>query len=229
MHLSRTTRLAAACAAALLLAGCGSQASSGAGASSSPSSQKTHTMADGTKMTDAQMKQMGSGKAGGSADPEKTSAPGQVTHRTAGPSQPAGMICSLEIARAVKRVYALPQVPSATDAWSAAAHLYTCTYRLPTGALRLSVKDLDAGAAGTAYFTALQKRLPGATRIAGLQNLGFPAFQTGGSTGSVGFLKDGKTLWVDASRATPSDLPPGFSRTATAYAVAAAILACWTD
>jgi hypothetical protein len=230
-------RLLALGAAGVLLAGCGSQAapaSSQPGSSSSSGSAsasgKTHTMSDGTTMTDAEMKKMrdsGESHEHGKGDAESASAPGSVTHRGAGPSQPAGMICSLEVAQAVQRTFALPSTPRATDTWADPA--YTCVYQLPTSTLRLSVQDLHETKAGRTFFDALGHRIPGARPIKGLQNLGFPALETPGSTGEVAFLKDGKTLLVDASRVVAKDLPPGFSRTAAAYGVAAAVIACWTE
>jgi hypothetical protein len=220
--------LMAACASFVLLAGCGSH--SGSSESSAKSgSEKTHTMGDGSTMSDAEMKKMeesdDSHEHGD--DDETESAPGSVTHRTHGPSQPAGMICSLEVGQAVQRTFALPSTPKAKDRW--ADHTYTCDYQLPTSTLRLSVKDLDETTAGRAYFDALARMLPGAHPIKGLQNLGFPALETAGPTGDVAFLKDHKTLWVDASRVATKDLPPGFSRTGAAYGVAAAVIACWTE
>ena len=225
--------LVAACAVQVLLSGCGSlssSADSGSEPGSASTSGKTHMMDDGSTMTDAEMKKMdksGDAHEHDDGDVETTSAPGSVTQRENGPSQPAGMICSLEIAQAVKRTFVLPSTPSATDRW--ADHIYTCDYQLPTSKLRLSVKDLDEATAGRAFFDALGRKLPGARPIRGLQNLGFPALETRGSTGDVAFLKDHKTLWVDASRVATKDLPPGFSRTGAAYGVAAAVIACWTE
>jgi hypothetical protein len=45
----------------------------------------------------------------------------------------------------------------------------------------------------------------------------------------VVFLKDHKTLWVDATRVAASDLPEGTNRQDAAYGVAAAVIACWTE
>jgi hypothetical protein len=231
---SSTTRvLALVCASLVLLAGCGTQANSAgqsAKSGSSSGSGGTHTMSDGSTMSDAQMKKMkksGDAHEHGDDDADNESAPGSVTHRHNGPSQPAGMICSLEVAQAVQRTFALPSTPKATDHW--AGHTYTCDYGLPTSTLRLSVKDLDEATTGRAFFDSLARRLPGARPIRGLQNLGFPALETPGSTGDVVFLKDHKTLRVDAHRVAAKDLPPGFSRTGAAYGVAAAVIACWTE
>ncbi|MGB9378812.1 MAG: hypothetical protein WCB04_15010, partial [Mycobacteriales bacterium] len=135
--------LVAACASLILLSACGSHGA-GAGSRSGPAPHagKTHTMSDGRTMTDAEMKKMSSSgqQSQGHSGSQTVSAPGSVTHRQDGPSQPAGMICSLEVAQAVQRTFALPSLPNATDAWS--NHSYTCTYRLPTSTLRLSVQDL---------------------------------------------------------------------------------------
>lgn len=186
-------------------------------------------MSDGTTMTDAEMtaKNESGGGHRHTDDAESTSAPGSVTHREDGPSKPAGMICSSEIAQAVQRTFGLPSLPTAKDQW--ADQTYTCDYRLPSSTLRLSVKDLDETVAGRKYFDGLARRLSGAQSIKGLQNLGFPALETPAATGGVVFLKDHKTLWVDASRVARQDLAPGFTRTGAAYGVAAAVIACWTE
>ena len=95
--------------------------------------------------------------------------------------------------------------------------------------MRLSVKDLDDEATGRAWFDSLSERLEGARPVPGLQNLGFPAVRTPGPVGSVAFLKDHKTLWVDAGDVDPQGLRAGFSRSATAYNVASHVISCWTE
>ena len=224
--------LASALAAVLLLGGCGSASSSSSSSSAdaSTSAEPSHTMADGSRMSDSEMAGMEDGAtheaAGHSHEgDETTSAPGAVTHRDQA-SPAAAMVCSREIAGAVQRQFALPELPVATDAWS--DQTYTCTYRLPKGELTLSVKDLDRAGPGRAYFDALARRLD-ATPIKGLQNLGFPAVEVGGKAASVAFLKDHKTLWADASKVAASDLTGGFDRMGAAYGVASAVIACWTE
>lgn len=146
--------------------------------------------------------------------------------RTAGaPSATASMICGAEIRGAVRRDLALGRAPVGRPWWS--HRLFTCTYVLPGGDLRLSVKDLDAPDPGRAYFDALRRRLPGSLRIRGVASFGFPAFET--ARGDVVFLKDHKTLWVDASRLRSGDVPKGETRQDVAYGVAAAVIACWTE
>jgi hypothetical protein len=60
-----------------------------------------------------------------------------------------------------------------------------------------------------------------------MDNLGFPAVST--RAGDVVFLKDGKTLHVDATRLPDASLPRSFSRSEVAYSVAAAVIACWKE
>lgn len=143
----------------------------------------------------------------------------------AAPSETASMICGEEIREAVAHTLTVAEVPAGVHSWR--DRLYRCDYHLGAGELRLSVKDLDADAPGTAYFQGLRTRLPGATTIKGLANFGFPAFET--HHGDVVFIKDHKTLWVDASRLRAARLPAGMSREDVAYGVAAAVIGCWTE
>ena len=57
--------------------------------------------------------------------------------------------------------------------------------------------------------------------------MGLPSFAT--PDGNVAFLKDGKTLRVDASGLPATTLPQGSSNGEVAYAVAAAVVGCWTE
>lgn len=135
------------------------------------------------------------------------------------------MICGDEIREAVAHTLQLSQAPRGLHAWH--DQLYRCSYLLDAGELRLSVKDLDAAGPGRAYFDRLRGRLPDVSPVVGLANFGFPAYET--PHGDVVFIKDHKTLWVDASRLRPSLLPKGQSREDVAYGVAAAVIACWTE
>lgn len=145
-----------------------------------------------------------------------------------GPSKPARMICGDEIRGAVQRTFALDREPASSHRWADATRRFSCTYRLPDQAsLRLSVQDSPDEKAGRRYYEALRGRLPGATPVRGMENFGFPAFET--PSGNVVFLKDGKTLRVDASALPGATLPDGFSRQEAAYSVASAVVACWTE
>ena len=144
-----------------------------------------------------------------------------------GPSKPAAMICSDETRDAVRRTFALSSAPSSTHSWNKQQMLYSCVYDVRGSRLTLSVYDAMDVAAGRSHFDRLRLRLTGVHALRGVQALGFPSYQSAG--GHVVFLKDGKTLDVDAGRLPASALPKGFSRTEAAYGVASAVIACWTE
>ena len=202
----RPTALALA-AVPLLLAGCG-------GGSSSTGA--THVMSDGSTMSGSSM---------AAADPSAGMGAHGHGQGASGPSATASMICSDEVRDAVGHNLAVRSVPAGLHAWQ--DRTFSCTYQLAGGDLRLRVEDLDAAKPGRARFEALRSRLPRPTTIRGLANFGFPAFET--RHGDVVFIKDHKTLWVDASRLGDGDLPGGRSREDVAYGVAAAVIACWTE
>ena len=136
------------------------------------------------------------------------------------------MICGQEIRASVQHSLELSRAPEGVHSW--AHRLYRCTYRLADGGqLRMSVKDLDSSGPGRAYFDRLRSSTPGADTIPGVAAFGFPAFES--PEGDVVFMKDHKTLHVDASRLTSADLPSGMTREVAAYGVAAAVIACWTE
>ena len=184
----------------LMLAACG------AAPKAAPSGMMT--MPNGTVMSGSQMSAMSG-----------------MTGSTSGPSASAKMICSDEIAGAVQRNVSISTVPARHASW--ANQTYTCNYALAGGGLTLSVKDLASMSAGEVWFRGLRTRLVDPSAIKGMANLGFPAFET--PTGDVVFLKDAKTLWVDAAQVPPSLIPPGSSRTGVAYGIAAAVIACWKE
>ena len=144
-----------------------------------------------------------------------------------GPSRPAAMICSAETRDAVRRTFGLSSPPTSAHTWNERQRLYSCVYDVRGGRLTLSVKDAADVTAGRGYFGRLRSRLTGVQAIRGVQALGFPSYQS--TTGQVVFLKDGKTLDVDAGRLPGSALPKGFSRAEAAYGVASAVIACWTE
>lgn len=184
---------------------------------SSPSGMMT--MPDGTVMSSSQMSAMPS-------PPSTSGTPDAMAASSgAGPSATAKMVCGGEIAGAVLRNLSVRAAPSRRAAWS--NQTYSCTYTLPGGILRLSVKDLTSVTAGRAWFDALRKQSVHPETIKGMSNLGFPAFQT--PTGDVAFLKDGKTLLVDATQVPTALIPPGSTRTGVAYGVAAGVIACWKE
>lgn len=200
----RTLRgLAALTAASIVVAGCGSDPES---APSADIGTSTHSSTDHAE-------EMPGMDMGSSAD---------------GPSETAAMICTDEIEEAVVATLDLSQTPGKSDDWSDL--LYTCTYALPTGDLVLTVKDSADEPSGMDYFDTLESRLDkevSVQPIRGLAGLGLPSYES--RNGHVVFIKDGKTLHVDAT-----DLPrdvgqAGQTRTEVAYQVATDVIACWSE
>lgn len=140
-----------------------------------------------------------------------------------GPSAAALMVCGSETAGNVTTALALPSAPKTTASWS--DQLYTCTYRLPSGSLVLSVKDLSDTAAGNAYFQAAVRQRPTARPLTGALGLGDPGYET--PQGAVIILKDAKTLLVDATSLPAASGPAKLSRSDLAYEIATDILGCW--
>lgn len=220
--MNRTSLLASMAVSAMLITGCASTAAEPPPAAG-PSA--LHTMPDGTVMSDSEMADMpgmthdhdhdhGSG-------PDASASPEPV-----GPSPAARMVCSGDVVADVSRILALDTEPAPTSAW--AQPMFTCTYQLRGGPLVLSVHDATDEAAGKQYFADLRTELGDTEELRGMYGLGLPAYET--DDGTVVFIRDGKTLQVDAT-ALPDKLGPdhSMSQTDLAYAVATSVLACWTE
>lgn len=80
-----------------------------------------------------------------------------------------------------------------------------------------------------AHFQSERISSTDAAPIKGVYSLGLPAYET--KAGIVSFVKDGKTLEVDASGLGGERLGVENSKTRSevAYAVATSVLACWTQ
>ncbi len=135
------------------------------------------------------------------------------------------MVCGDETRTNIVRILSLPVPPRTTDKW--AEKLYTCTYALPAGPLVLSVKETPDPAAARVYFDGLRRSTASARPIEGMANLGLPAFQS--TAGSVAFVKDSFVLTVDATTLPATLGPHSVSRSAFAYEIATAVLACWSE
>jgi uncharacterized protein YceK len=198
----RARALVVACAAVgALVSGCGSSTST-RDASSQASASPSHRA--GTQMKDMDMSS------------------------SAKPTGTATMVCREdEIRDAVRRTFSLTSQPRGTEKWVAKDRLFSCTYTLPGGPLVLTVQDATDARAGHAYFERLRTQVHGARRISGMENFGFPAYQT--QAGDVLFLKDGKTLHVDATGLSVASLPAGYDRADAAYSIASAVIGCWTE
>jgi hypothetical protein len=196
------TWLGAAALASLLLSGC---AGSAAGAPGPSNPEESHTMPDGTEMSGSEH------DAHSSAD---------------GPSEAAQMVCAGQVVTAITKILGLDAAPTPIPAWDDPT--YSCTYEVDGSQLELSVHDATDVSVGEAHFAELRDGFENAEDIEGLLGLGLPSFSTG--DGVVSFLRDGKTLVVDAT-ALPDGLGPDGTRTQdqVAYAVASAVLTCWVD
>ncbi len=219
-RMPRTPRLIAIAAAAVLLAGC---ASATAPAQESAVPEASHTMPDGSVMSGAEHEAHGAGS-GDSAEASTDHSAHSSAADGSGPSPAAEMICGGQVETALASLLRLEGAPEPSSAWD--APMYTCTYDVDGAPLVLSVHDTADPAVGEQHFAALQHELA-ADEIEGMLGLGLPSFSTG--DGVVAFLRDGKTLLVDAT-ALPEGLADGaMTRDGAAYAAASAVLVCWVE
>lgn len=207
----RNSWLGSLAVASLLLSGC---AVAGAAESGSPTPAVVESHAAGHS---------GHHHDAGSAAPTGDSAPAESAGE--GPSEAARMVCGEETQGNIATSLALSTAPHSVSSW--ADTVFTCTYHLAEGNFVLAVKESADPAAARQHFDALQNSTAGAVPIAGLANLGFPAYET--TAGSVVFLKDNMTLTVDASDLPAAVGPDGVTRTAFAYQISTTVLACWVE
>jgi hypothetical protein len=138
-----------------------------------------------------------------------------------GPSAAAQMICAAETRTDIKTVLTLKAAPVGEATWT--GHLYTCTYTLPMGTLRLSVKESPDAATATSYYTTLRGRLGTTHDLAGLTESAY-----GTPEGTVVLRKDNDVLRVDVT-ALPAQFGAQHQKRADfAYEIASDILGCWT-
>lgn len=202
----RTTCMGAIVVASLLMTGC---AASAAEPPTSASTEPSHTMPDGTVMD-------GADHGAHPAEPAATAA--------ADPSHAALMVCDGQVESAIASMLEVEGDIAPTPSWE--APMFSCSYDIDGAPLVLSVHDATDLDDGEQHFDETQASL-GADDIEGMLGLGLPSFSTG--DGVVGFLRDGKTLLVDAT-ALPDSLAGGaMTRDGAAYAAASAVLVCWVE
>lgn len=221
-----TTTLAASGLALALLSGCGAAAdepaAAGEGSGGSGGSGETHVMPDGSVMSGSEHVHDDSHSHGESDAHEGD---GGAAEDTVGPSETASMICGGQVAADVQRLTGLDELPEPASTWQ--SPMFRCTFELAEGPLILSVHDVEDEAAGMEHFEARRAALAPAKELEGMYGLGLPAFQT--PDGSVAFIRDGKTLEVDATALATGMGPDGsLDQSDLAYAVATSVLACWT-
>ncbi|GAA1876450.1 hypothetical protein [Lapillicoccus jejuensis] len=135
------------------------------------------------------------------------------------------MVCGPEIKDALVTALQLSTPPATTNTY--VDRLFTCTYHLAQGPLVLSVMDTTDVPSATRYYDALRRKLGNPQPLTGVASLGLPSVQT--ASGVVVFLKDDKTLEVDAS-ALPATLGPNQqTRADLAYQMASDVIGCWRE
>jgi hypothetical protein len=130
------------------------------------------------------------------------------------------MVCAREAQHDIAGVLAIKPIAVTTPTWT--DHLYSCTYRYPSGSFTVSVKQLTDRPSTVNYFTELGTTL---NRLPDNVPMGDGAFLA--PNGSMVVRKDNNVLDVD-----PSKLPARFTKLQlspadVASSVAMTILGCW--
>lgn len=221
--MARTTWISTIAIAAMLMTGCAAVEAAPADA---PAPAASHTMPDGSVMDGAEHGEQADSEATHTM-PDGTVMEGAEhgAHDSSAvePSEAARMICDGQVATAVASTFRLDGEITPTSTWD--APMYTCTYEIDGAPLVLSVHDTTDVAAGEEHYAELQRTLD-ADDIEGLLGLGLPSFSD--DEGVVAFLRDGKTLVVDAT-ALPNGFVGDMTRNEAAYAIATAVLGCWVE
>lgn len=215
--MARSTWLGAIAVTALLLTGCAGAAAP------QPSPAPSHTMPDGSVMSGAEHEGHETEPSADDSQADDSHDAGVHESGADAPSPAAEMVCAGQVVTAVTATFRLDDQAASVASWDAPD--FTCTYDVEGSPLVLTVHDATDVAAGEQHYAGLQQGL-GAEDIDGLLGLGLPSFSTG--EGVVGFLRDGKTLTVDAT-ALPAGFAGDMTRDEAAYAIATAVLGCWVE
>ncbi len=162
------------------------------------------------------------GSPASSANPRASATAAMVMPADAAPSDTQALICGDEIRETVQSVLGLKSEPLASPTMMNG--LYTCTYELPMGSMRLSVQHTASKAAAQIYLTDRSAKVHAEKALAGL---GEGAFGTG--TGVVLTVKDNEVLEVDTTALPRVFGNQGQRRTDLAYEIASDVLGCWTE
>jgi hypothetical protein len=138
------------------------------------------------------------------------------------PTETQALVCGAEIRDTVKQVLTLASRPAVRSTFG--GNLYTCSYALPVGTMRLSVQHSANKMTATAYLDAQSKATGAEQTLAGLGERA-----KGSGDGIVFVLKDNEVLEVDTTL-----LPKVFGteqqkRSDLAYEIASDVLGCWTE
>lgn len=159
---------------------------------------------------------------GAKATPTANSGSSSIT----GPSLSARMTCSEEeIQNAITLSLDLNGPPKRTSQW--VKPVYTCTYHLDEGPLRLTVTEFGSDAAAVHAFNQLKSQYAhDKVPLQTLENFGVPAFLA--SDDVVLTVKDNKLLRVDATQLPKTLGHYHRARRDLIYLVTSAILRCWS-
>lgn len=135
------------------------------------------------------------------------------------PSAIARMVCQEKAQTEIYEALGLRAVVT-MPTWS--NHLYSCTYRYPTGEMVLSVKELSSWHQTYGYFDTLARTLH---RTIPIFELGQGAFRA--RDGSMVVRKDWKVLLVNVHGLPARFGSPPSTTSQVALTVAGVILACW--
>jgi hypothetical protein len=149
------------------------------------------------------------------------SRPEASTPPATGPTAAQAMICGSQIKKAVQQILSLPATPTPTSSF--ADDKFSCSYALPMGRLRLSVKRSSSDATALTYLTSRATTISAHETLLGLTEHAY-----GSSTGTVLVLKDNETLEVDATALPAIIGDEQQKRTDLAYEIATNVLGCWT-
>ncbi|WP_347754275.1 hypothetical protein [Agrococcus sp. ProA11] len=219
--MARMTWIGTIAIAAMLVTGCAATAAP----AEEPTPAASHTMPDGTVMDGAEHGEHSSDETHTMPDGTVMDGAEHGEHASSDtePSEAAAMICGGQVATAVEATFRLDSAVTPSSAWD--APMFTCTYEIEGAPLELSVHDTTDVAAGEEHYGELQRTLD-ADDIEGLLGLGLPSFSN--DEGIVAFLRDGKTLVVDAT-ALPNGFAGDMTQGEAAYAIATAVLGCWVE
>jgi hypothetical protein len=136
------------------------------------------------------------------------------------------MTCSEEeIQNAIALTLGLSGRPKRTSQW--VKPVYTCTYQLHDGPLRLAVTEFGSDAAAVHEFNQLKSQYAhGKVPLLTLEAFEVPAFLA--SDDVVLTVKDNKLLRVDATQLPKTVGPSHRARRDLIYLVTSAILRCWS-
>jgi hypothetical protein len=159
---------------------------------------------------------------GGNSTPTASSGSSSVT----GPSISARMTCSEEeIQNAIVLGLDLNGPPKKASRW--AKPVYTCTYQLPEGPLRLAVTEFGSDAAAVHEFNQLKSQYAkDKVPLQTLEAFQVPTFLA--SDDVILAVKDNKLLRVDATQLPKIVGPAHRARRDLIYLVTSAILRCWS-